>query len=155
MIRCENMAKRFPAAGGELAALTDIHLTVEPGEFIVVKGPSGCGKTTLLLALGGMQRPTTGHVWFDETDLYSAFQSSSRSAYSPSSLSICASRSVRRRLEASSDSFFKASRSILSWIKRRSSRSISSGLLSISMRMRDAASSTKSMALSGSWRSLM
>jgi hypothetical protein len=61
----------------------------------------------------------------------------------------------KRFLEASSDSFFSASRSILSWISRRSRRSISSGLESISMRMREAASSTRSMALSGSWRSVM
>jgi hypothetical protein len=53
------------------------------------------------------------------------------------------------------DSFFSASRSIFSWIMRRSSRSMDSGLESISMRMRDAASSIRSMALSGSWRSVM
>ena len=48
-----------------------------------------------------------------------------------------------------------ASRWILSWMRRRSLRSSSSGLLSISMRMRLAASSIRSMALSGNWRSAM
>ena len=60
-----------------------------------------------------------------------------------------------RFFEASSSSFFSASRSIFSWMMRRSSRSIASGLESISMRMRDAASSIRSIALSGSCRSVM
>ncbi len=86
---------------------------------------------------------------------FSAFQISSRSEYSFSSPASFSSSSSRRLLEASSDSFFRASRSILSWMMRRSSLSIDSGFESISMRMREAASSIRSMALSGSWRSLM
>jgi hypothetical protein len=57
--------------------------------------------------------------------------------------------------EASSFSFFTASRSILSWIRRRSSLSITSGMESISILMRLAASSMRSMALSGRKRSVM
>jgi Protein of unknown function (DUF3170). len=57
--------------------------------------------------------------------------------------------------EASSSSFFSASCSILSWMMRRSRRSSASGLESISMRMRAAASSIRSIALSGSWRLVM
>ena len=60
-----------------------------------------------------------------------------------------------RSLDAVSDSFFNASRSILSRMMRRSSSSSSSGLLSTCMRMRLAASSIKSMALSGRKRSEM
>ncbi|CFO10122.1 Uncharacterised protein [Bordetella pertussis] len=58
-------------------------------------------------------------------------------------------------MEASSVSFLTASRSILSWMMRRSSRSITSGLESISMRMRAPASSIRSIALSGRNRSVM
>jgi len=54
----------------------------------------------------------------------------------------------QRLREASSPSFFSASCSILSWMMRRSSRSMTSGLESISMRMRAPASSIRSMALS-------
>ena len=61
----------------------------------------------------------------------------------------------RRSREASSFSFFRASRSIFNWMMRRSSSSISSGLESTSMRMRLAASSIRSMALSGKKRSVM
>jgi hypothetical protein len=64
------------------------------------------------------------------------------------------SRSSRSR-EAGSLSFFSASRSILSWTMRRSSSSIASGFESTSMRNREAASSIRSIALSGRKRSVM
>ena len=57
--------------------------------------------------------------------------------------------------EASSFSFFTASRSICNWIRRRSSLSITSGLESISILILEAASSIRSMALSGRKRSVM
>jgi hypothetical protein len=85
---------------------------------------------------------------------FSLFQISSRSAYSFSRPERLLQRS-RRFFVASSFSFFSASRSIFSWMMRRSSRSSSSGFESISMRMRDAASSIRSIALSGSCRSVM
>jgi hypothetical protein len=86
---------------------------------------------------------------------FSAFQISSRSAYSRCSLTISSSISARRFCEPSSCSFFTASRSIFSWISRRSSLSITSGLLSISILILAAASSIRSMALSGRKRSVM
>jgi hypothetical protein len=72
-----------------------------------------------------------------------------------SSRSISSSIRSSRLREASSVSFLTASRSILSWISRRSSRSIDSGLESISILMRAAASSIRSIALSGRKRSVM
>jgi hypothetical protein len=60
---------------------------------------------------------------------------------------------AKRSREAVSLSFFSASRSILSWMMRRSSSSSSSGLESICMRRREAASSIRSIALSGRKRS--
>src|SRR6266705_1550954 len=69
------------------------------------------------------------------TSAFSAFQTSSRSAYSRSSFFISLSISVRRFCESSSFSFLIASRSILSWIMRRSILSMASGLESISILM--------------------
>ncbi len=89
------------------------------------------------------------------TAAFSAFQVSSRSAYSRSSAPSCSSSASSRFFDASSVSFFSASRSILSCTMRRSRRSSSSGFESISMRIRDAASSIRSIALSGSCRSVM
>jgi NitT/TauT family transport system ATP-binding protein len=51
---------------GELVALNHVNLQVRNREFVVILGPSGCGKSTLLSILGGLQRPTGGHVVMPE-----------------------------------------------------------------------------------------
>jgi len=48
-----------------LQALEDITLDVQAGQFLTIVGPSGSGKTTLLDLLGGLSRPTAGHVLVD------------------------------------------------------------------------------------------
>ena len=89
------------------------------------------------------------------TAAFSAFHSSSRSANSLSSREISDSMIWNLFWDASSFSLRTASRSILSWIRRRSSRSIASGLESISILILAAASSMRSIALSGRKRSVM
>lgn len=53
------------ASGGTIDALSPVDISIERGEFVSVIGPSGCGKSTLLHILGGMKRPTSGHVTID------------------------------------------------------------------------------------------
>jgi len=50
---------------GRLAALNDINLEVEAGEFLCIVGPSGCGKSTLLHLVAGLHRQTSGEVLFE------------------------------------------------------------------------------------------
>lgn len=54
---------------GELRALDAVDLEVVRGEWVSVMGPSGSGKTTLLNILGGLDRPTSGQLYVDGTDV--------------------------------------------------------------------------------------
>ena len=50
-------------------ALQNVNFEVKKGEFVSIIGPSGSGKTTLLNLLGALDRPTTGKVYIDGTDI--------------------------------------------------------------------------------------
>lgn len=65
MLRIENLSVSY----GGLAALTDVTLSVAPGQFVAVVGPNGAGKTTLFRTISGMVRPTAGRIVFDGKDL--------------------------------------------------------------------------------------
>jgi len=56
---------------GHTSALSNINLTISHGEIVVIIGGSGAGKTTLLKILIGLDQPTSGHVWFNGTDIVS------------------------------------------------------------------------------------
>ncbi len=58
-----NISKNFN--GSLQKALSDVTLTCNPGEFVVVVGPSGCGKSTLLNVAAGMIRPDSGRATLD------------------------------------------------------------------------------------------
>ncbi len=60
LIRMEGIKKIFYTDEVETHALADIHLQINPGEYIAINGPSGCGKTTLLSILGLLDTPTDG-----------------------------------------------------------------------------------------------
>ncbi len=70
MLRCEQLARSFAGPHGDILGLDHLDLAVARGEFVAIRGPSGSGKSTLLLTLGGMLRPSSGRVLFDDQDLY-------------------------------------------------------------------------------------
>lgn len=69
IIRLEAVSKSYHLKNGELAALSNISLSVSDGAFVCIVGPSGCGKTTLLRLMGGLTTPTSGSVWFKDAEL--------------------------------------------------------------------------------------
>jgi ABC-type lipoprotein export system ATPase subunit len=69
-VEVQSITRHFDGPAGQVMALNDVSLSVEPGEFLAIRGPSGCGKTTLLLVLGGLLRPTSGTVLVDGENPY-------------------------------------------------------------------------------------
>ena len=65
-VRFEEVWKLF---GDDNAAVANLNLHIQEGEFLVLVGPSGCGKTTSLRMLAGLERPTFGRIWFGERDV--------------------------------------------------------------------------------------
>jgi putative ABC transport system ATP-binding protein len=61
-IEIVDVAKRYDTAAGSVQALTEVSLSVAPGESLAITGPSGCGKSTLLALIAGLDVPTEGAV---------------------------------------------------------------------------------------------
>jgi putative ABC transport system ATP-binding protein len=69
IIETVDVTKTYMSGGRPLEVLKGICLKVEPGEFMAIMGPSGSGKTTLLNMIGALDRPTSGKVYINGTDL--------------------------------------------------------------------------------------
>lgn len=71
ILKVDHLSKIYGKDDNAVRALDDVSFSVEKGEFIAIIGPSGSGKSTLLHILGGVDRPTTGHVYMNGQDVYS------------------------------------------------------------------------------------
>jgi putative ABC transport system ATP-binding protein len=69
VVEARHLRKVFPMPAGEVVALHDVSLRVEPGDYLAIQGPSGCGKSTLLHILGCVDTPTGGSLLFDGNDV--------------------------------------------------------------------------------------
>ncbi|MBS1824557.1 MAG: ABC transporter ATP-binding protein [Acidobacteria bacterium] len=68
-IRTESLTKRYPSGQTEIVVFQDLQLEIQPGERVAIIGESGTGKSTLLHLLGGLDRPTSGGVFFSGRDI--------------------------------------------------------------------------------------
>ena len=69
MLRAEAVSKTYTSPAGDVTALSAFSHTFTPGKITVIKGPSGSGKSTLLNVLAGLDVPSSGSVWVNDTDL--------------------------------------------------------------------------------------
>lgn len=69
IISLTNVTKTYRLGDEVLNALDAISFAVDAGEFVAITGPSGSGKSTLANIIGGLDRPTSGTVLVDNTDL--------------------------------------------------------------------------------------
>ena len=70
MIDLRNVDKYYKTAVGDYRALTDVDLQIGAGEFVSIIGKSGSGKTTLLNMITGIDRPSNGEVWVNDTPVH-------------------------------------------------------------------------------------
>ncbi len=67
LLRTEHVYKTYD--DGDVHALVNINLRIDPGEYLAIMGPSGSGKSTLLHILGALDAPSTGEVYFEDQPL--------------------------------------------------------------------------------------
>ena len=71
ILKVENLSKKYGKKDTEVVALDNVSFSVTKGEFVAIVGASGSGKSTLLHLIGGVDKPTSGKVYINGTDIYS------------------------------------------------------------------------------------
>lgn len=69
MIQIKNLTKKFKTSRGLITVLDDFNLTINEGTFLGIKGKSGAGKSTFLSLIAGLEKPDSGTIEIDETQI--------------------------------------------------------------------------------------
>ncbi|HEX8491670.1 MAG TPA: ABC transporter ATP-binding protein [Pyrinomonadaceae bacterium] len=69
ILEARDVSKIYQMGATQVAALDHVSINIDAGEFVAIQGTSGSGKSTLLNMLGGLDRPTSGEVLFDQQSL--------------------------------------------------------------------------------------
>lgn len=65
ILKAEHLTKVYQVDDSEVTVITDVSFCIEPGELVMIAGPSGSGKSTLLYMLGGLRKPSSGQIWYN------------------------------------------------------------------------------------------
>jgi putative ABC transport system ATP-binding protein len=71
MLKVANVSRKFQSGDGTVSAVDDVSFEVAEGKFVSIIGKSGSGKTTLLSLLGSLEKPTSGKIEIDGSDITS------------------------------------------------------------------------------------
>lgn len=69
ILRCNKLTKTYGNGSNKITALDQVSLSLEKESFTAIIGASGSGKSTLLHMLGGVDRPTSGNIYIEDTDI--------------------------------------------------------------------------------------
>ena len=71
-LKIEYVSLVFGDGDEQVKALDNVSMELQPGQLMAVLGPSGAGKSSLLAVCGGLQTPTSGKIWIDDTEITGA-----------------------------------------------------------------------------------
>ena len=69
ILKVENLVKTYGSGDNIVRAVDDVSFEVERGEFVAIVGASGSGKSTLMHIIGGVDTPTSGHIFIDDKEI--------------------------------------------------------------------------------------
>ena len=69
ILKIKNLVKTYGSGENIVRAVDDVSFEVERGEFVAIVGASGSGKSTLMHMIGGVDIPTSGHIYVDDTEI--------------------------------------------------------------------------------------
>ena len=69
ILKVENLSKNYKLGESLIKAIDNVSFKVEKGEFIAIIGASGSGKSTLLHMIGGVDKPSSGEIYIEGTDI--------------------------------------------------------------------------------------
>ncbi len=75
LIHLEDVTKQYARGKETVTIFESLNMVIPKGDFIAIMGPSGSGKTTLLNLLGGLDKPNSGSITFDDTPIHTLGQS--------------------------------------------------------------------------------